>query len=137
MILGLAATGSCGYGSDEIGRALESQLERHNRERVDLSTLGGPEWDRVCIFGPYSDNSTAERALGFRWDLERKTSVHSSDRVNVLAFVKGTEVVAFVEHPRNLGDFAELSGTCLARKDAVLERDTRRGEGWVSPLLRR
>ena len=131
-VLCLVIVASCGFGRSEISNELETQLKSNNWERVDLSKVGGPVWRRVCVFGPYSDNIRAEQTLGFKWDLEKKTSVFSSDGVNVLAFVKGKDVIAYIEHPRNLGDFAKSSGQCFDRGNAVLVRDKARKDKWVS-----
>lgn len=128
----LFAVASCGSGRSEISKELESQIKSNKWESIDLSRVGGPDWDRVCIFGPYSDNTRAERVLGFKWDLEKKTSIFSSDGVNVLAFVKDNDIIAYIEHPRNLGDFAELSGRCFSRSNAVLVRKKQRKDNWVS-----
>ena len=61
------------------------------------------------MFGPYSDNKAGQKLLGFDWDLESKTSIASNDKIALLLFVKGQEVVETVEHPRRDGDFANLS----------------------------
>jgi hypothetical protein len=123
---------SCGFGRGEISKELETQIQNNNWERIDLSQVGGSAWQRVCVLGPYSDNNRAEQTLGFKWDLEKKTSVLSSDSVNLLVFVEGKDVIAYVEHPRSLGDFAKLSGQCFDRVDAKLVRDKTRKDEWVS-----
>ncbi|NJM56491.1 MAG: hypothetical protein HC857_02150 [Synechococcales cyanobacterium RU_4_20] len=131
-VLCLFFVSSCGLGHSEISKELETQMRNNDWEKIDLSQVGGSAWQRVCVLGPYSDNSRAEHALGFKWDLEKKTSVLSSDSVNVLAFVEGKDVIAYVEHPRTLGDFAQLSGQCFDRVNATLVRDKTTKGNWVS-----
>ncbi len=97
-----------------------------------MSKVGGADWERICFFGPYSHNAIAEKSLGFQWDIEEKTSIASSETVNVLVFVKGQTVVIFTEHPRNLGDFAELSDQCFDRTEAVFVRNKERKDNWIS-----
>jgi hypothetical protein len=137
-VLFLFLVSSCSFGRSEISRSdiskeLEAQLQKNNRERIDLSQVGGSDWQRVCVFGPYSDNKRAEKTLGFKWDLEKNApSIVSADGVNVLAFVEGKDVIEHVEHPRSLGDFAKLSGQCFSRGDAILVKDKTTTENWVS-----
>jgi hypothetical protein len=132
-VLLLFLVSSCGFSRSDISKELENQIQNNNGERIDLSQVGGSAWRRVCILGPYSDNNKAEKTLGFKWDLEKKTSsILSSDSVNVLVFVEGKDVIAYVEHPRRLGDFAKLSGQCFDRLSATLVRDKTRKDNWVS-----
>ena len=62
--------------------------------------------------------------------MEGKTSIAVSDGVNVLAFVKNYEVIAFTEHPMNIGDFSKLVPRCLARAQATVVRE-KGSDGWV------
>ena len=132
IICFLAIFATCGCGRNEISNELEIEIKNNNSEKVDLSKVGGSSWDRVCIFGPYSDNISAEKALGFRWDIENKTSIFSSDTVNVLVFAKGKAVIEYTEYPRSLGDFEKLSGQCFSRTDAMFVRNKQRKDNWVS-----
>lgn len=113
---------SCGdwAGQSKINSEIERQISQTNGQTVNLSEVGGPEWERVCIFGPYSNNTMARKALGFAWDLEANTSISLSDSINVFVFVKGSSVVAYTEHSRRLGDFWRLSGHCFNRDRSIL-----------------
>lgn len=97
---------------------------------VDLSAVGPASWERVCILSPYTNNQRAEHVLGFKWDAESKTSIAGSDGINVLVFVQGQRVVAYTEHPRNLGDFSKLQPRCLVRSQATVKRESD-FNGWV------
>ena len=111
--------------SSALARTVDS-----NSATVDLATVGPPNWERVCILGPYSSNERAQQILGFKWDAHGKSSIASNDGINLLVFVRGQKVVGFAEHPRNKGDFLKLSSTCLSRSNAVLIRQFESG-GWV------
>ncbi|RJQ48739.1 MAG: hypothetical protein C4528_01845 [Gammaproteobacteria bacterium] len=113
---------SCGdwAGQSRISSEIERQISQTNGQTINLSEVGGPEWERVCIFGPYSNNVMARKALGFAWDLEANTSIALSDSINVFVFVKGGSVVAYTEHSRRHGDFWMLSGRCFNRDRAIL-----------------
>lgn len=127
---------SCSSGISQTSKEIETQLKNNNWERIDLAKVGG-SWQRVCVFGPYSENNKAEQTLDLKWDLENKTSISSSDGVSVLAFVEGKNVVSYVEHPRNLGDFAKLSGQCFDRANATLARDKTSRDNWISLITER
>jgi len=53
-----------GYGRTDISAEISRQAEIGDGS-LDLSKLGGPTWDRVFFFGPYTTNANAEKALGF------------------------------------------------------------------------
>ena len=128
LLLGIGVAAGCHRG---ISERIEANLAANDGTRLDLRLVGVPGWDRVCIFGPYTYNSDAKMTLGFEWDIEAKTDIRSSDGINVLAFVKESSVLAYVEHPRNKGDFAKLRGKCLDRDHAVL-LVRRKENGWAS-----
>ena len=115
-----------------ISERIESNLAAEGGTRLDLGRIGVPDWDRVCILGPYTNNIEAMAVLGFEWDVEGKSEIRSSDGINVLAFVKDSSVVDFAEHPRGRGDFAELRGQCVDRDHAVLLAVRRNADGWMS-----
>ncbi len=139
-VLCLLLVSSFGFGCSQTDRSdrskiskdLETQIQNNNWERIDLAQVGGAAWRRVCVLGPYSGNNRAEETLGFKWDLEQKTSALSSDGATLLVFVEGKEVVAYAEHPRNLGDFSSLSDQCFDRGKAKFVRDKTRKDNWVS-----
>ncbi|WP_310485684.1 hypothetical protein [Chamaesiphon sp. VAR_48_metabat_403] len=136
-ILCLFLITSCGSSLSKISTEIDTQIDYNNSERIDLAKVGDSSWERVCIFGPYSNNNKAEQTLGFKWDLEKKAPVLSEGGVNVLAFVKGKEVSTHVEHPRHLSDFAQLSGQCFDRSNATLVRDITRKDNWVSFIIKK
>ena len=129
LLVGVGVAAGCHRG---ISERIESNLAANHGTRLDLRLVGVPDWDRVCIFGPYTYNSDAKMTLGFEWDIEAKTDIRSSDGINVLAFVKDSSVLDYVEHPRNKGDFAQLRGKCLDRDHAVLLLVRRKEDGWTS-----
>lgn len=121
---------ACVGNSNEISAQIESQFKASATAPVNLALVGPLSWEQVCVLGPYTNNERAEKVLGFKWDAEGKTSIAGSDGVNVLAFVKNHEVIAFTEHPRNIGDFSKLEPRCLARAQATVVRETG-SDGWV------
>src|SRR5262249_44679721 len=90
-------------------------------------------WDRVCIFPPYTEPTTIQAVLGFRWDGANRTGIDRFDGNCLLVFVRGDAVVASLLHPRSEGDFANVGIRCVANEDAVFiaHVDERLAERWV------
>ena len=105
---------------------------------VDLGKSYEGEWDRVCFLGPYASNATARSTLGFDWDAEGKTAIRRNDGIVVLLFVRAKQVAAYAEHPRNLGDFANLSGQCYPRSQArfIQQQPSPQGKSGMYPRNR-
>jgi hypothetical protein len=120
----------CSGASPSISEQITKQFKASQTEPIDLSAVGPASWERVCILSPYSTNQSAEKVLGFKWDVESKTPIAGSDGINVLVFVQEQRVVAYTEHPRNLGDFSKLQPRCLVRSQATVDRESD-GSGWV------
>jgi hypothetical protein len=117
-------------GSPEISSAISEQLARTGGRSVDLATVVKHSWDRVCILGPYSNNKIAQSTLGFEWDAELRTSIQFNEGISLLVFVSGQDVVAYVEHPRNMGDFSNLTARCFPRSNAQFNYDPHPKNGW-------
>lgn len=132
LLLGavLWLTTACTGGDNGISAQIMQQYDASPTTPIDLSRVGPPSWERVCILGPYTNNERAELLLGFKWDAEAKTPIAGDDTINVLVFIRNQEVIAYAEHPRGKGDFSVVEPRCLDREHAVLMRK-KRGDGWV------
>jgi hypothetical protein len=120
----------CSGGSSSISEQIIFQFEASKSALIDLSVVGPASWERVCVLPPYTTNQTAEQILGFKWDAESETSIAGDDRINVLVFVQNRQVVAYTEHPSNMGDFSKLQPRCLPRAQATVKRELNSGN-WV------
>lgn len=125
-----ALLSSCSKGDPSISAAIADQFDREAINVIDLSVVGPPGWDRVCMLTPYTNNVVTEKVLGFKWDSDKKTSIGSSDRINVVVFLNGQNVLAFTEHPRNKGDFSGIDSRCVSREQAKFVRAVR-DDGWT------
>lgn len=106
------------WGCSEAGdRARKLDLMPVNG-LVDLQSEVSGNWERVCIFGPYSGNSMAAEVLGFEYDLESKSAILISDSISILVFAELDRTVSFYEMPRSDADFSGLSGQCFPRSDS-------------------
>ena len=102
--------------------ACESKDEREleigrNAGKIDFSELVPGQWNKVCLFAPYSNNKVAEETLGFKWDLEGKSRIYNLDGITLFVFAKGKKVEYFYEVPR-WADFSHLGGSCFERNNA-------------------
>lgn len=135
LLLSISLVLGCTGASTSISEQITKQFKASQTAPIDLSTVGPASWERVCILSPYSTNQTAELVLGFKWDAESKTSIAGNDGINVLVFVQEQRVVAYTEHPRDLGDFSKLQPRCLVRTQATVKRESD-NSGWVSLVAR-
>ncbi|HEY9646224.1 MAG TPA: hypothetical protein V6C88_07640 [Chroococcidiopsis sp.] len=113
-----------------ISQGIIEQLNANSAAPVDLAQVGPAAWEQVCILGPYTDNQATAKVLGFEWDSESKTSIADSDGINVLAFIRNQEVLAFTEHSRDKGDFVKVVAQCFERDQAKLTREVGQ-DGWI------
>lgn len=90
-------------------------------------------WDRMFVFGCYSDRASVENALGFAWPEFGKTTIESSDTVVLVVFVQNGQVVGWYEQPRSieLGGLANDQG--YARSQAVFDVDRTGGTVSLRP----
>ena len=121
---------SCNSSTSDVSENITRHFQSSGRTFVTLTEVVPGKWEKVCVFGPRSDNKAAKKLLGFDWDLESKTSIASNDKIALLLFVKGQEVVETVEHPRRDGDFANLSRQCIAREKASFNHETNPKKEW-------
>lgn len=105
-----------GYVVSETSEEIYAAIKASNFEKLNLSTLGGDKWEKVCFLGPY--NEMSEKALGFNWQVSAHTDVLKSDGHNVIVFATESEVIEYVVHSRGKGDFWQLSGECFSRENA-------------------
>src|SRR5690554_48821 len=118
-----------GYVASETSEEIYADIKTNNFEKLNLSTLGGDKWTKVCFLGPY--NEMSEKALGFNWQVSEHTDVLKSDGHNVIVFATELEVIEYVVHSRSKGDFWQLSGECFNRENAIFIKGS--GGDFVRP----
>ena len=121
---------ACSPGDGSISAQITEKFEAGGSAPINLTQVGPPSWERVCVLGPYTTNEAAEQVLGFKWDVQSKSSIGSSDGINLLVFLKNQEVSAYTEHRRDKGDFLELKPRCIGRNQASLLSRVE-ASGWV------
>lgn len=120
LLLGIAwLLSGCSQSSSKVSNEIAMQALAADNRTIDLRSLREFSWSQVCFFGPYSGDSRFEEAVGFSWPLVKKTRIETDDSINVLTFIDGQSVVAYVTQPRSMGDFWRLSGQCFPRSEAL------------------
>ena len=125
ILLILALTGC---DSNDISESIEMQVG--TTQAVHLRTAAPGDWDRICVLGPYSSDQAVRDALGFNWPAQSRSSIGESDGISLLLFIREQEVVYSVEHPRDKGDFSQLSGRCFSPEQAQFVRRAGRADDW-------
>jgi len=75
----------------------------------------GKEWERLCFFGPYTDDAAAAKTLGFLSATMQRSRVRGSDAYTALVYLgKDGSVLELVDVKRSSLDFSPLSGSCLS-----------------------
>jgi hypothetical protein len=117
-----------GYPDDRgAERALRAALT--GRDTVlDFAKVAPFPWTKVHFFGPYTDTTTANRALGFRWPY-RWSGVKSLDDRIFIVFVDSNEVVAAFEQKRAPFNVDELDRVGSMRRDSARLFITRNDSG--------
>ncbi len=80
-------------------------------------------WDKMCIFGPYTDNQKARSILGIDWNIEDRSEIKFSDSINALVFLYQGKVNHVVDLRRGIVDFKNLD-LCIQRERSQFELST-------------
>lgn len=76
-------------------------------------------WDKVCFFGPYSDEKFVNKTIGFEWPLKLYSKISESDSINLILFIEDNRSVSYaINFPRGQAEFVELSGKCFKTLEA-------------------
>lgn len=124
LMLSLLLIG-CAAGDPDISAQITAQFDATPSAPIDLRHIAGPDWERMCVLSPYTNNQRTAETLGFAWDAERISSIGTDDGIATLVFIHDNEVIAFTEHPRNKGDFVGIQPSCLERTRARFDRQSR------------
>lgn len=109
-----------------VAALLEKSLEAQGGNSLDLRGLHLPyDWQRLCLFGPYTTDEAAVKAGGFPgdWPLSTYSRVGLDDGKVAYVFVGEKYPAYVVDMPRNHFDVHESAGAkCYPRENAVFER---------------
>jgi hypothetical protein len=114
------STTACSVRDEEISRSIAYHIDSRSSAPFSLQSLVRADWQRVCIVAPYATNESFEKVVGFKWNVQRHSSIGGNDGISLLVFIRGQEVVAFTEHPRGKGDFTRVIPPCVEREKAII-----------------
>jgi hypothetical protein len=88
----------------------DSVLQYKSREIniIDLSKITTFYWDRLYVFGPYTNPTTIDKVVGKNWRDTCTTSIYLSDGIVLLIFTTNRHAVQCIEYGRGNGDFYRL-----------------------------
>ncbi|HXD10365.1 MAG TPA: hypothetical protein VN653_09910 [Anaerolineales bacterium] len=72
---------------------------------IDLSTLTTFSWDRLYMFGAYTEPSEIDTVIGKSWRRNCYTEIRTSDGYTLLVFTKNNIVVHCSDYPKTEGYF--------------------------------
>ena len=107
-------------GSGPVSASIAEAVDRGPGTRLALAQSATFEWDRVCLFGPYTPDDEVDAVTGIADAAQRAFDVRSNEAINVLLFIQAGRVIESVAHPRRWDDFGpEVVGKCYSREQAV------------------
>lgn len=106
LVFLIGALSGCAASDAQVQEQIAAQVARGDGTVVRLADVTPFSWERLHVYPPYTPSEQVEEELGFRW--RGADRIEMLDRFTLLVFVANDRVVAFVEHPRRQGDFAEL-----------------------------
>ena len=119
MITLLASTLS-GCQEEAIVAMIGAQVRRGPGHQLALSEVALFDWDRVCLFGPYTPAATLVETTGLSEAARASHGIERNDGIALLLFLEGHRIVREVTLPREEGDFApELLGKCYSPRNAI------------------
>lgn len=88
-----------------------------------LDTLTNFSWDTVAILTPYSPIDKLESEIKIDLTEIKNTKITSDEVSNVLAFIKGGQLINYVDLSRDKGDFSEIpdSNKVFTKDNCVFE----------------
>ena len=124
---------ACSSADRDLSSEIERLVQRGEGTVVNLSEVTDFTWQRLHVFPPYTPVERIHRALGFRWPNDSQTNIEMLDDFTLLVFTTQREVVRFVEHPRNAGDFAYVhrEGGYTPETAVFVVREEDHGVPWL------
>lgn len=95
---GGAPTASVVDASDTHGTPLTARAVGASAT-IDYALVTPVPWDRMYVFGPYSNRQAIEERLGFSWPDADRSAIDVQDGVSLVVFVKGRSVAYWYDQP--------------------------------------
>ena len=129
-VAGLSA--ACSVEEPSVSPSIAAAVKQGPGTRLLLVEHTRFAWDRVCIFGPYTQKGTVDSLTGIRGATRRAHEIEFDEIHNVLMFLNERRIVASIAHPRDQGDFdPELVGKCYSTVQADFSIQAPQADGYV------
>lgn len=107
-------------GTDRVSKSIGLTVAQGKGTQLTLAEHTPFQWNKVCIFGPYSADKLIEKTTGVAGSASLAHDIRSSDMIDVLMFIDEGRITNSIAHSRGHGDFGpELVGKCYSRAQAV------------------
>lgn len=87
---------------------LISRYENGKVSEIDLATITEFSWDRLYVFGPYTQPEEIKSIIGKSWYVNCFTQIDSLENSALLVFTSNAEVVYCLDYPMGENDFVYL-----------------------------
>lgn len=113
---------------NDLQKLILDQIQATGGGTIDFSPIRtANNWDRLCVFPPYTSDEVASAAVGAPFDLSTYAEIASSDSIHVLALFKGKSLVNYAKVSRSRIDFEVAEAVCVERSRALM---TKRARGY-------
>jgi len=113
-LLGVLALLSCSSAVNDLS------LRSHNGE-VDLTQQIPGDWQKVCLFTPYTTGLMGQELSGIDSEAIEKMGIHNSDSFTVLALINADDSYTFYRVSRRDTAFAYTQSQCFNRSASRLK----------------
>ncbi len=96
-------------------------IQNNNATEIKLNKITNFDWERVCIFSPYTPVTEINTSLGFDWKQADKINLQDDEVNCLIVFINNKKVVKYILFPRNKGDFSNLYQQCYANERAIFK----------------
>jgi hypothetical protein len=110
---------------NDLGLAIRKELQKSQGLTLDFSLIKlRYEWDRVCIFTPYTDEKEADAIMGFPTHLDMYSELKSSDSIHLIVFYEGKAMTAYTKLGRDTADFQLQRSACFEKDHSRFVRSS-------------
>jgi hypothetical protein len=92
----------------EIEAIVRNEDNRTEEVLINMNAITDFDWDRLFILTPYTDPVMFFNGVGIGWNKTINTSIKYNDSIGLLIFTYESEIINYIEYPRQSGDFSDL-----------------------------
>lgn len=97
-----------------------------------MSQIARFDWDEVYVFGPDRNAADMQKQMGLEW--KEAEAVSEQNDVNAIVFVQDKQVVRFVLHPVDRGEFEDLDSPRNPGTAVFISEKQENGQWLIKPV---